>query len=330
MSPFSYISEKSSNFAEKEQNEIKKLQKLIIKELVICFAVFMLFIFQNSFSNNSKSTQMLAKIDSKPQVLGTITTPTEPPITPIPTVRNGFKPFPTTTIIPSPTPYTLNPTPSPAPYSGKPYKKHTYTIAIYGDSMVDTMGENLEYVHTSLKQLYPYVNFKLYNYGKGSENVEMSLQRIYDKLDYKDRHYPPITDLKPDLIIIGSFAYNPFSPFDKDRYWVAMTKLVEDFEKITPQVYMMAEINPLRKTFGKGPNGVNWDEQTAFNHSGNILKLMENTISLSGNLHIPLIDVFNRSINIQGLTDPNDGIHPSVKGMQFTANIIANTLNLNY
>lgn len=70
---------------------------------------------------------------------------------------------------PSPSPVTsyqlpeTSPSPTPSP---KP-SKSTYTIAIIGDSMADTMGESMEYLQESLKARYPQTNFNLYNYGIG-------------------------------------------------------------------------------------------------------------------------------------------------------------------
>ena len=45
---------------------------------------------------------------------------------------------------------TFTPTPSPIVL-----RKSLYTIAIFGDSMVDTMGENLEYLQKILSHKYP-------------------------------------------------------------------------------------------------------------------------------------------------------------------------------
>lgn len=233
-------------------------------------------------------------------------------------------PFPTATTTPTPTP-----SPEPTAVPTKPHSKNSYSIAIYGDSMVDTMGERLEYLEHSLKKLYPSVNFTLYNYGKGSENVEMGLSRWNSRLDYQDRHYPSIVEVRPDIIIIGSFAYNPsVDPPDRDRHWLGLTKLVQQAETLGTKVYMLAEIVPLRSDFGKGPNGVNYDTPTAYTHSGLIVENLQNAVGLSKTLNVPLIDVFDQSIGKPGLTNPSDGIHPSVVGHEFTADIIANTIQL--
>lgn len=224
------------------------------------------------------------------------------------------------------------PTPTPTPKPSKPY----YTIAVIGDSMVDTMGERLEYLEGALKRRYPETTFFLYNYGIGSENAEEGLKRFNDDFKYKDRTFPAISKIDTDIIIVGSWAYNPFTPADRDRHWLALTKIVQEAQKKKDvTVYMLAEIAPLRKTFGKGPGGANWDEQTSYTHSGHIVEDLQNVIGLSKTLNVPLIDVFDKSIADQKTkegkreyVDTYDGIHPGVKGHEFMAEEIAKNLTL--
>ena len=244
-----------------------------------------------------------------------------------------------TSVIPStsPTPTTtpiaeITPTTIPTPMIR--LQKNSYSIAIIGDSMVDTMGERLEYLEHALKKKYPETNFTLYNFGKGAQNVEEGLARLHSPLDYQDRHYPSLDEIKPDVIIIGSFAYNPFSPHDRDRYWSTLTQLVEQTKAISPRVYLLAEIAPLKVNFGKGPNGVNWDDSTAYQHATNIIDQLESAINLSHSLNIPLINAFTPSqVSADKSGNPkyvnsSDGIHPSVAGHQFMAETIASALHL--
>jgi hypothetical protein len=313
MTKYCYVTEKSPVYFQSEQGKkAHKYRSIIVKELVAGLVVFAFFIFQHNLIAQTPAPNS--------QVLGAQTLSE----TPSPTTT----PLPSPSAIPTPLSTITVQQPTPTVVYSKPHAKNDYKIAVYGDSMVDTMGERLEYLEHSLKKIYPGVNFTLYNYGKGSENVEMGLDRWGNSLNYQDRHYPSIVELRPDIIVIGSFAYNPFSPYIRDRHWLGLTKLVETARTVTPNVYMLAEIAPLRGNFGKGPNGVNWDENTAYVHSGEIIEQLENAVSLSKNLNIPLIDVFNQSIGRSGLTNPSDGIHPSVSGHQFTSDIIADTIRL--
>lgn len=212
--------------------------------------------------------------------------------------------------------------------------KSKYTIALYGDSMVDTMGEVGEYLEHALKKMYPQTNFLIYNYGVGSQNVKDGLSRFDKRLDYQSRHYPAITEIKPDIIVIGSFAYNVFTPHNRDMHWLTLTQLTQEAQKTGADVYMLAEIAPLRNKFGVGPHGVNWETETVYKHSGNIIEQLENVIGLSATLHVPLIDAFTPSkkeFDNEGKAEyvnTDDGIHPSVAGHEFMADLIAHKLEL--
>ncbi|MBP9797618.1 hypothetical protein KBC70_00545 [Candidatus Woesebacteria bacterium] len=211
--------------------------------------------------------------------------------------------------------------------------KDHYSIALIGDSMVDTMGESGDYLRLELAKKYPNVQFVIYNYGKGARNVEQGLADFHEPFSYKERKYSSIDTIKPDIIIVGSFAYNPFNPHDRNNHWLKYTQLVQEAQKITPHTYMLAEIAPVRTGFGLTPNGVAWDPQSAWSHTGKILEQLQNVLSLSQTLHIPAIDAYTPSLKegtVEGkreLINPADNIHPSVVGHEFIAQKIVEKLN---
>lgn len=245
-------------------------------------------------------------------------------------------PSPSATPLPTPTPtieFVGNEkTFVPIPTIAKQEK--TIKLAVFGDSMVDTMGERLEYLEKSLKERFPQLQFELYNYGMGSQNAEEGFQRLKKPFTYQTRSYPSLPDLHPDILIIGSFAYNPFFPYDRDRHWLALTKIIEEAEKISNNVYILAEIAPQKSSFGRGPNGVNWEADTSYEHATHIVEQLENAVGLSKTLRVPLINVFQQSqINSQKegrkeYINSDDGIHPSVKGHEFMANMIVSNIEL--
>lgn len=224
-------------------------------------------------------------------------------------------------------------TPSPSPTPVPKLTKSTYSIAIFGDSMVDTMGENLEYLEKSLNARYPQTNFKLYNYGIGGQNIAEGLARFDQSFSYQTRNFPPLSQLKPDILVIASFAYNPFPQHNRDRHWQTLTDLVNRAKNSGSAVYMLAEIAPLKTGFGKGPGGINWPEDIATTHASHIVEQLQNAVNLSKNLGIPLIDAFDKS-KVYGnygetiFVSSHDGIHPSAEGHIFTADVIATTIKL--
>lgn len=228
-----------------------------------------------------------------------------------------------------------SPSPVQSPSSSPKIKlsKSTYTIAVYGDSMVDTMGENLDYLQKSLSAKYPGTIFKLYNYGIGGQNVMQGVERWGKPFSYQTRNYPPISQLNADVIILGSFAYNPFPTHDKIRHLNTLTQLSEAAKKTKANVYLLCEIGPLKDGFGKGTNGVNWPEDVTMIHVGHIIEQLENVITLSNLSKTPLISAYKESkvdavYGSRAYVDGNDGIHPSVQGHVLMANLIARTLEL--
>ncbi len=241
---------------------------------------------------------------------------------------------PTVIINDTPTPIEsgLAPTASPSP-TIRPLQKKAYTIAIIGDSMVDTMGENLEYLQKNLQGRYPATTFHYYNYGIGGQNVTQGLSRFDSPFSYKTRNYPPISQISSDILIVASFAYNPFAPHDRNRHWSELSSLVSKAKVAAKQVYLLAEIAPLKKGFGKGPHGVNWPEDQAYTHALHIIEQLENAQNLARELQVPLIDAFtlskvNGNFGNPAYVSSNDGIHPSVAGEVFMANVISSTIVL--
>lgn len=232
--------------------------------------------------------------------------------------------------VPSITPFPKSPQSIPPALT---IKKSTYVIAAYGDSMVDTMGEHLEHLQAILKQKYPNTIIKYYNYGVGSENVSMGLARFDKPLLYKERNYPPISGVNADILILGSFSYNPYSPHDPEKHKLELIQLVNHAKKVTGKVYLLAEIAPLNNGFGKGEKGINWGEDRARKQAEDIIEQLDDTVSLAKGLNIPLINVYHLSqtdgqFGSKLYVNQDDGIHPSDYGHKFMADLIAKTIKL--
>ena len=221
---------------------------------------------------------------------------------------------------------TLTPTITPTPLVV--LKKASYTIAVFGDSMVDTMGENLEHLQKILTGKYPQTKFNLYNYGIGGQNVEQGLARFESSFVNRQRQYPPLPVLLPDVLIIGSFAYNPFSTHDRNKHYALLRDLITKAKNVSSNTYLLAEIAPLKTGFGQGKNGVNMPENVALEHVGHIIEQLDDVVNLSKAENISLINVYYESRADGSFGNPyfvnnDDGIHPSEAGHYFTAESIA-------
>ena len=209
----------------------------------------------------------------------------------------------------------------------------TYSIAIIGDSMVETMGEGLEYLDRALKEKYPGVTFKLYNYGIGSQNITEGLARFSLPFNRNNRDYPSLTHLHPDILIVGSFAYNPPFPYDSEKHKADLAKMVQEAINNSDKVYILAEIAPVEKDFGKGPGGPNWPEDLASAQTNQIVKGLENALAVARDLpRAKLIDAYtatavNGKYGDGKYTDTHDNIHPSKLGQEFIAGLIASKIS---
>lgn len=212
---------------------------------------------------------------------------------------------------------TLTPTSTPTPFVTP--KKASYTIAFFGDSMVDTMGEKLEILQKEFYRSYPKTRLKLYNYGIGGQNIETGVARFESDFSNKERVYPPITAIKPDIIVLGTFAYNPFVPHDLEKYKAYLTTLIQKAMGASLNVYLLAEIGPKKTGFGEGEYGVNWPEDQAHQQAFLIIEQLKTAIAVASKQGVPIINAYQRSLIDDSFGNPiyvrnKDGIHPSYEG----------------
>jgi lysophospholipase L1-like esterase len=210
-------------------------------------------------------------------------------------------------------------------------KTGNFTIAIFGDSMVDTMGTGLPYLDNFLKNYYPQSSFKLLNYGIGAENVVAAQQRFGGSFSYKDRNYPSVLSSNADIFIIGSFAYNPID--NTDEYENSLRNILSQFLTTGKKVYFLATIAPLKSQFGVGPGGINWPPDTAWTHATKIQEHMERGIKVAQSLGVPVIDCYHATLNANGEgvathVNSHDGIHPSISGHNYIAGQIAGFIQI--
>ncbi|MEK7580651.1 MAG: GDSL-type esterase/lipase family protein [Patescibacteria group bacterium] len=220
---------------------------------------------------------------------------------------------------------TLSPKPTASPSPAPNLSKSTYNIVLYGDSMIDTMGD-MKYISDALTKKYPKTKFDLYNYGIGGQNVKQGFERLNLNFSNQGRVYEAIGNIKPDVIILGTFAYNPFDPHSTDNYKNYLTPLITQIKTKGGQLYLLLEVAPLKENFGVGPHGINWPADLAQKQSQHIEEQLLAAKSVAQNMGIPIIDVYTKTKGIPSYTNTDDGIHPSYDGQVFTANLIIQTV----
>jgi len=293
-----------------------KYKALIFLELVLGFLAVGLFWYRNSSyynfntpSQNSSAEKEYAYLPLRPTAVPTVPVVAGESVSASPTPRLIYG---SPTIAPN-----LHPTPLP--------KKQEYTVSFFGDSMVETMGKDMLDMKRSFSARYPLTLFKFYNYGKGAENIEDAFNRIKNLgVEYS----------KSDIIVMGSYAYNPFIPNDIEKHTRYLALLTKYLQTKANKVYLLSELSPKKVAFASGAPGINYSADEAYAKATEIISLLENTINWSRKNEVPLINVYALSQKDSDKSgdsryiSSSDNIHPSEEGKRFTAEVVAATVEL--
>jgi lysophospholipase L1-like esterase len=205
------------------------------------------------------------------------------------------------------------------------------TIAIVGDSMVDTLGRDLFSLSLSLSQYYPKVTFNLLNYGVGASTAEQALPRLIQEYEYQGQKISPLLSTNPDIVIIESFAYN--RPQDSDRSLKlrrqTLAKIISEIKsKTRAEVLMLVTIAPNDQKFAAGIEGITWDENQRKIEAQAVRQFLEDAIKYANEAGLPLIDAYTPSLDKdkngkEMYVNPVDNIHPSQAGIELVSDLAA-------
>lgn len=207
------------------------------------------------------------------------------------------------------------------------------TFALLGDSMIDTLGRDLKQLKILLAQAYPNIEFNLLNYGVGATNIEYGLTRLTNEYDYLGVHYPSLISQKPDIVLIESFAYNPWTNAqgDLDRQWLTIAKIVGTLKSDLPntKIILASTIAPNGTVFGEG--AVTMTQQERKDRAQTIKSYLQNMIYFASSTKLPLVNAYHPTLKKDGegdlrFIDSKDHIHPSVMGGQLFSHKVVETL----
>ncbi len=251
--------------------------------------------------------------------------------TPIPTTAPAV--LGTTTFI-GPVKPSVIPTPQ-TKQQNSAIKKGAVTIALLGDSMMDTMGPNAPTLQTALKKRFPRTTFIIKNYGVGGTGIQYGIERITNGYTYLGTSYAPLVSANPDIVVVESFGYNPFGDDAGtiDAHWLLLAKTVDTIKAHLPnaKIVMAATIAPNANRFGDGAYGLSFSVIEKWQRTTTIKKYLENTVRFANGEHLPLADAYHPSLLPDGngnLTYINSGdhIHYSDKGRALMATKIADAI----
>lgn len=196
-----------------------------------------------------------------------------------------------------------------------------YTIALLGDSMIQTLGVDIPALSSALQKYYPAVKFNLLNYGQGATTLKQASAKL-----------PDILKQNPDLIVIESFAYNNYgnAPTGFKQHQSELNALIAAIQQQSPQtkILLTATIAPDSIHFAQGVLKLNSVDR--LERSSTIKLYLQNLIDFANSQNLPLADAYRPSlINNNGNPDfisSADHLHPSPLGAQFFCDILAKAI----
>lgn len=214
----------------------------------------------------------------------------------------------------------------------------TVTIAVLGDSMVDTLGPDITPLYDELVKAYPYLKPKILNYGAGGTNIDSGIRRIAHDYEYLGKKIPSMASQMPDIVVIESFAYNPYS-FEEgalDKHWLALAHTVDEVKKTIPNaaIVIATTIAPNSNVFADGAEGLSFSREEKVNKVTTIKKYLESTNRFAMGEKLPLADAYTLSLDENGngkllYINGGDHLHPSVEGAKLFSQVLVQTFHEN-
>lgn len=217
-------------------------------------------------------------------------------------------------------------------------KKDIYSIVMVGDSMTEALGPHGGKLSELLNTLYQSKpgnqRIVIDNYATGSTNLLGLQEAMRQKKSLEDQTLDPLLSRQFDVILIESFGYNPLSQLGLEGGIKKQTQTLDQLMKLLitthphAVIIFVATIAPNKETYAKAENPGESTEGR-IKQAEERMDYINNHIAYAKAHHIPLIDIYNKSLTLQGDGDlayinPNDNIHPSFKGVDFISNEIAN------
>lgn len=210
----------------------------------------------------------------------------------------------------------------------------SYTLIFLGDSMTETLGENFDFLRLNLAKYYPKKIFGLFNYGFGSTNILSIQDRLDNNTTYQGKDFLAILDRYFDIILIESSGTNPLSQFPLavglQKQTASLDKMVAKIADTHPTslIIFVATIAP-SQFYAKGI--VDLSPAIRIQWANERRAYIENHISYAKQHNIPLINVYEKTLDKNGVTitkyiNTGNYIHPSTAGVTLISQTIADYL----
>jgi lysophospholipase L1-like esterase len=211
--------------------------------------------------------------------------------------------------------------PSPLPQIGG--DGHIIKIAVFGDSMIETLGPDITALKNSLKQYFPQQIFSFSNFGQSSTTLDKAVAKL-----------PEIIAQQPDIVVIESFAYNNYgntqSGFDKQ--WQQLSDTTSKIKNSLPKakIIIASTVSPNSIVFGNGIKDLHLSALDKIERTSTIKLYLQNAINFATSLGFPLADAYHPSLNnndgSREFISSTDNLHPSASGATLFADVLADTI----
>jgi len=213
------------------------------------------------------------------------------------------------------------------------------TVAVLGDSMVDVLQPDLPQLRAALRKDFPGTDLRLYNFGVGASNLEYASYRLIHDYVYLGKHFPSVLSVKPDILVLESFAYNNFgdSQDGLDKQWLLLGEIITKTKKLSPntKVILAATIAPNSAVYGDGIDGIDWPSDQKAARAATVKKYLENLINFANSQGYPLADAYHPSTDTKGegklvYINAGDHLHPSGPGGELFCQKLAEVISKMY
>ncbi len=209
------------------------------------------------------------------------------------------------------------------------------TVAVLGDSMIDVLQPDLPQLKSALANYYPQAKFNLFNFGVGASDLEYAVERLTEEYLYLGSKYPAVLSVKPDVLVIESFAYNNFGYGQEglDKQWMLIGDIITRTKKLSPdtKIVLAATIAPNATVYGKGIDGIEWNQAERLVRSETVKEYLQNIINFANSQGYPLADAYHASIDEYGegkvvYINAQDNLHPSGPGGELFCKKVAEAI----
>lgn len=204
--------------------------------------------------------------------------------------------------------------------------KKNISIAVFGDSMIETFGQNMPILKKNLEESFPNHKFTLENFGQSATTIDNASSKI-----------PEIIAVKPDIIVIESFAYNNFGNTQAgfDKQWQYLSNITSQIKEKLPsaKIILAATIAPNSVNFTNGIANLNLSSLDKIERTKTIKLYLQNLVNFATSQNFPLANAYKQSLvrdegNPQ-LISSTDNLHLSERGKEFFSSIIVDTISQN-